>query len=165
MTDRGDSGDRERLGRDPERVDRGDDARSDAGRSDAGRADEIRDDTSRDANRGVDRDPGHDRSDTDRGQVENPNRGKGWGITALIFGILALLGSLFGFLNLVFALPALVLGIVAMVKGSRGLGIAAIVLSILAIVIGIVLTLLAGAAIMSSPEFQQLLQEAEQQSQ
>ncbi len=154
MTDRGDPNDRERLGRDtggsggadrdPDRVDR------DAGRE-AGR--DERD------SRGY----GRERADSGHGRVheENPNRGRGWGIAALVLSILALLGSLFGVLNLIFALPGLILGIVALRKGSRGLGIAAIVLSLLAIALGILLTVLAGAAIMNSPEFQQILQEAD----
>ncbi|CAN5500131.1 hypothetical protein BH20ACT10_BH20ACT10_04500 [soil metagenome] len=67
-------------------------------------------------------------------------------------------------MNLILAVPGLILGIAALVKGSRGFGIAAIILSIVAIVIGILITIFVGAAIINDPQFQQLLQEAEQQS-
>jgi hypothetical protein len=148
MTDRGGPDDRERLGRDPAH-----------GSGDRGGGGLDRDMDREGANRGFE----SGRTDTGHGGVreENPRRGRGWGIAALILGILALLGSLFGVLNFVFALPGLILGIVALRKGARGFGIAAIILSVLAIAIGVLLTVLAGAAIMNSPEFQQILQEAE----
>lgn len=159
MTDR-DPNDRERLGRDPG-----------SGGEGIGRdSDRTEREPGRDPDRNLDRgraeedrqEYGRGQSDTGHGRVheENPSAGRGWGIAALIVGILALLGSLFAFLNLVLAIPGLILGIVALRKGSRGFGIAAIILSLLAIVLGIALTILLGNAIMS-PEFQQILQEAE----
>lgn len=146
MTDRGDSGDQERLGRDP--------GRADASQgSDVRRDDEIRDD----AGRGADR-------DVDRGRVEDPNRGRGWGIAALIVSILSLI-SLFviGPFNVLLAIVGLVLGIVATVKGSRGMGIASIVISVIALVLG-ALVIAGLVALFNNPEFQQQLQEIQQQA-
>ncbi|WP_119065532.1 DUF4190 domain-containing protein [Rubrobacter indicoceani] len=88
--------------------------------------------------------------------------GKGWGIAALILSVLALIGAfVLAFFNLVLAIPGLILGIVARRKGSRGLGLTAIVLSIIAILLGIVVTVAVGALLLNSPEFQQVLQEAQ----
>jgi hypothetical protein len=159
MTDSGDPNDRDRLGRDPgsEGGGAGGGMDRDPDRGDAG-GDRMAYGSDR---KNVDR----DRAGTGHGGVENPNRGRGWGIAALIVSILALLGSIFAFLNLILAVPGLILGIAALVKGSRGFGIAAIILSIVAIVIGILITIFVGAAIINDPQFQQLLQEAEQQSQ
>lgn len=161
MTDRGDPNDRERLGRDT--------GSGSPGSGSPGSGGSDRDRVDRDAGREPGRETGrserddrdYERSQVDSGHGASQSRGRGWGIAALILSILALLGSFFGVLNLLLAIPALILGIVALRKGSRGLGIAAIVLSLLAIAIGILLTILAGAAIMNSPEFQQLLQEAD----
>ncbi len=153
MTDRGDPNDRERLGRDT--------GSPGAGGSDRDRMDR---EAGREAGSGErsDQEYGRDRADSGHGRVhEDPNRGRGWGIAALIVSILALVGTLFLFLNLILAVPGLILGIVALRKGSRGFGIAAIVLSLIAIVLGIALTILLGAAAVNSPEFQQLLQEAD----
>lgn len=97
-------------------------------------------------------------------QEERRSGGKGWGIAALIISVLAFLSAfLFAFFNLILAIPGLILGIVARRKGSRGLGLAAIIISILAILLGIIVTVALGAVLLNSPEFQQILQEAQQQ--
>lgn len=151
MTDRGDPNDRERLGRDTGGG--GSDRDRDSGRE-----------TGRDERDS--REYGRDRADSGQGRVheQNPNRGRGWGIAALILSILAVIFAVVFFpIGILLAVVGLILGIVALRKGSRGLGIASIILSILAVIIAVVILFVIGAVV-SSPEFQQQLQELQQQA-
>lgn len=106
------------------------------------------------------------RQHQDEGRIDSQDdrgsSGKGWGIAAVILAVLSFIAAfLLAFFNLVLAIPALILGIVARRKGSRGLGLAAIIISILAILLGIIITVVLGAVLLNSPEFQQILQEAQ----
>ncbi|AHY45333.1 Hypothetical Protein RradSPS_0050 [Rubrobacter radiotolerans] len=106
-----------------------------------------------------------DRSYEERGGTpyrEPEKTGTGWGIAALVLAGLSIIAAFFfAFFNLILAVPGLILGIVARRRGSRGMGLTAIILSIVGILLGILITVAVGALIFTSPEFQQIIQEAQ----